>query len=559
MHKTIGEIPASEPAGVSRRDDQVAQPHQFLGFAFASADLLIEVQSEEEISFAIGAAGTLAGNSERALVGCPWRRFVDERDHTLIEALFAGLGDDARQGPLLARVASPDCARQQAFLISACRLGSNGGAISCAINRAEPLHDASEGGLLDRLGFDAVAKDLLSSERGGGPALELALVEMTGFAKASNSLPRETARSLQGRLAGALRAQSYQGTAAADLGSDRFGLLRATSERPEVLAARLARLLALVADMSEVKVAARTMALYGDLAPAVVLRGVRRAMDAFLSDGIDAVTEVDLAEVVSRSIRDTLAKANAFGAVVAERQFKLVYQPVVEVSTGRLHHHEALVRFGEEESPFPAIRMAEELDMIESLDLAISERVVGELKTHANLSLAVNVSGRTITSSSFASGVARLVGADAALARRLIFEVTESAAIDDLDLADRQVQALRKMGCLVCLDDFGAGAASLAYLQQLRLDLVKIDGRYIRHLQHGGRDAKFIAQLVKMCRELGVKTLAEMVEGPRAEEAVRLSGVDFAQGWLYGAPSDRPEQPRSNANVRPALRRAGAG
>jgi len=114
---------------------------------------------------------------------------------------------------------------------------------------------------------------------------------------------------------------------------------------------------------------------------------------------------------------------------------------------------------------------------------------------------------------------------------------------------------LRAEGCRVCLDDFGAGAASLAYLQQLRLDVVKIDGRYIRDLQHGGRESAFIRHLVTMCGELGVKTLAEMVETPQVEEAVRRAGVDFAQGWLYGPAVDRPGPPltAAAAPVMPAM------
>jgi EAL domain-containing protein (putative c-di-GMP-specific phosphodiesterase class I) len=132
---------------------------------------------------------------------------------------------------------------------------------------------------------------------------------------------------------------------------------------------------------------------------------------------------------------------------------------------------------------------------------------------------------------------------------QLLLEVTESAAIDDLTLADRHLQALRAAGCIICLDDFGAGAASLAYLQQLTLDIVKIDGRFIRELQHGGRESTFIRHLVHMCAELGVKTLAEMVENAQAENAVRRAGVDYAQGWLYGAPGDLPV----NAEPTPAL------
>ena len=142
----------------------------------------------------------------------------------------------------------------------------------------------------------------------------------------------------------------------------------------------------------------------------------------------------------------------------------------------------------------------------------------------------------------------------------MLLEITESAAIDDLALADRHLQALRAIGCIICLDDFGAGAASLAYLQQLTLDIVKIDGRFIRELQHGGRESTFIRHLVHMCTELGVKTLAEMVENAQVENAVRRAGVDYAQGWLYGAPGGLPIDPEpapALAPVSPAARRRG--
>lgn len=88
--------------------------------------------------------------------------------------------------------------------------------------------------------------------------------------------------------------------------------------------------------------------------------------------------------------------------------------------------------------------------------------------------------------------------------------------------------------------------------------MLKIDGRYIRDLQHGGREATFVKHLVRMCGELGVKTLAEMVETRSAEDAVRRAGVDMAQGWLYGAavdaPRPKPTEP-FKAKIRPALSR----
>ena len=111
----------------------------------------------------------------------------------------------------------------------------------------------------------------------------------------------------------------------------------------------------------------------------------------------------------------------------------------------------------------------------------------------------------------------------------------------DLDVANRHIQSLRGLGCKVCLDDFGAGAASFAYLQRLSVDVVKIDGRYVRDLASDGRDGALVRHLVQLCKELKVKTVAEMVETPEIEDAARRAGVDFAQGWLYGRPADRPE------------------
>jgi EAL domain-containing protein (putative c-di-GMP-specific phosphodiesterase class I) len=227
-------------------------------------------------------------------------------------------------------------------------------------------------------------------------------------------------------------------------------------------------------------------------------------------------------------------------AAIRDRDFALAYQPVVALADGALHHHEVLVRFGSEGSPFPLIRMAEELDLIAPLDLAVLEEALRVLDGSPGLVLAVNVSGRSLMSEAYVVQALALLTAHPQARGRLMFELTESAAVEDLALADRRLQALRAAGCEVCLDDFGAGAASLAYLQQLTLDVVKIDGRYIRDLQHGGREATFVRHLVNMCGELGVRTLAEMVETPDAEDAVRRAGVDYAQGWLYGRATAQP-------------------
>jgi EAL domain-containing protein (putative c-di-GMP-specific phosphodiesterase class I) len=532
-------------------------PHRLLGFAFANADLLIEISASGKVSFAVGVAAVIAGESEHALVGLRLEDFIHTDDQPLIAGLMASADAGGRQGPVVARLANPRTDEAGAVAISACKLPQNGGVVSCALTRAAaPVVGEGEGGLHDRESFEAVAKSLFETARATGQPLELSFVEMAGLGDRARQPTKAGCPSLMGRIAGVLRAQSHGGAAAARLDDDHYALVRTAGEAPDLLASRLERLMALVDAGGEVKVEARAMALKGEASPSQVVKALRYALDDFIEGGVKAVLPQSLQDAVSQSVRHTLKKANALGAAVAQRRFDLVYQPVVALATGELHHHEVLVRFGEDQSPFPMIRMAEELDLIEELDLAVVQRVAGDMIQDPKLRLAVNVSGRTITSPAFIGKVTALVKAKRALKGRLMFEVTESATIDDLRLADRHIQTLRALGCQVCLDDFGAGAASLAYLQQLSLDVVKIDGRYIRDLQHGGRESTFIRHLVRMCGELKVKTLAEMVENAQAEEAVRLAGVDYGQGYYYGAPNARPQAAINNTPV--AVRRAGA-
>ena len=268
----------------------------------------------------------------------------------------------------------------------------------------------------------------------------------------------------------------------------------------------------------------------------------------------------DAFEAAERTRRASVGKAGQLGEAIRLRRFSLAYQPVVSLADGTLHHHEVLLRFGADGSPFPAIRMAEELDLIEPLDVAVLETALEVLKRDPTLVLAVNVSGRSLMRDAYVERAVQLLRETPGVRGRLMVELTESAAVDDLVSADRRLQALRAAGCEVCLDDFGAGAASLAYLQQLTLDLLKIDGRYIRDLQHGGREATFVKHLVNMCAELKVRTLAEMVETPGAEDAVRRAGVDYAQGWLYGRAVETPMDPATlSARGRLRLRVRDAG
>lgn len=535
-------------------------PQRLLGFAFASADLLLEINTADKISFAVGASEALSGSAETALVGRAWRDFIDPRDRMMVESLLTGLKDGGRGGPLIVTLAGQAGAPPRAVSFSAFRMPGNDGATSCALSRAAAK---SVHGLHDKSSFEATVANLLATARATGQELELAMVELGGLSALRKLLSPEASQDLDQRVTGALRAQSHGGQGAADLGDDRYAVVRPKGDTIEAMVQRLIKLVT-VDSASPLNGGGKTMALAGDVTHGAALRAIRYSLDTFIKDGMDGAPPASLNEAVNRSVQRTLIEVGALGQVVAEKRFKLVFQPVVDLkNNAAIHHYEALVRFGDNASPFPMIRMAEELDLIEPLDLAVVEATIAKMVADPKLSLAANISGRTICSPPFVESVRQMMAAAPKVAGRLLFEITESAAIDDLAVADGHLKALRSMGVQICLDDFGAGAASLAYLQQLTLDIVKIDGRYIRELQHGGRESTFIRHLVTMCTELGVKTLAEMVENSAAEEAVRRAGVDYAQGWFYGAPAEVPSKvlvARQDTllSVKPAARRVGA-
>lgn len=531
---------------------------RLLGFAFASADLLIEIAPDGKIAFAIGASEALSGSAETALVGRAWRDFIDGRDRAMMAALLEGLNEGGRGGPIVVSLAVAAGAPERSATLNAFRMPGNSGAVSCALTRAAAK---THHGLHDRSSFEAVTSALFETAKSTGLELELALVELGGLAALRKLLGPDELADLEQRLTGALRAQSHGGEAAADLGADRYAMVRQKGENVDQMVQRMMKLVAL--DSAEhIKATGKAISMTADAPTSQILRAVRYSLEGFIKDGMDGATPANLNEAVSRSLKRTLTEVGALGQAVNDRSFQLVYQPVVDLKGGcATHHYEVLVRFGDNASPFPMIRMAEELDLIEPLDIAVVEQTILTLAARPDLHLAANVSGRTIASPSFVQAVTKMIAKSPTVKGRLLVEITESSAIDDLPQADRHLATLRAQGVSVCLDDFGAGAASLAYLQQLTLDIVKIDGRYIRELQHGGRESTFIRHLVTMCSELGVKTLAEMVENAQAEEAVRRAGVDFAQGWLYGAPGALPELPKPKvaaAPAKPAARRMGA-
>jgi EAL domain-containing protein (putative c-di-GMP-specific phosphodiesterase class I) len=516
---------------------------RLLGCAFAAADFLFEIDADHRVSFAVGAGVGVIGVAGGDARGLDWRTWVAEADKEMAEALCADLAPGERRGPVVVGLAA---GRDRCATLTAFALPELHPAVSCSLTLGGARLPAgeAEGGLHDGVGFEALATRLAAAARRDGLELNLSLLEMP-----KGQMADAGPEALK-KLAGLLRSESVGGASAARLGPDRFALLTPKSSTPSRLEARVER----ATGLDPVNLA---LPLNPDWNAEVFLRTLRFTLNEFIREGLGDDPAGALAEFEARAAA-TDARAKAFMRRVSNNDFELHFQPIVDLATGELDHYEALVRFDADTSPAELIEFAEELELMEPFDLAVVQSAIARLKgpDASGVKAAVNLSARSLLSDTFMDHFIDRLARSPELRGRLEFEITESAHLDDLQKADVQIQRLRRAGFKVALDDFGAGATSLAYLQALHVDTVKIDGKYIRALADGGRSITLVRHLVQLCRELGVATVAEMVENTATAELLRGFGVDMAQGYLFGrpTPSPRPPAPRDGK----AARRVGA-
>ena len=239
-------------------------------------------------------------------------------------------------------------------------------------------------------------------------------------------------------------------------------------------------------------------------------------------------------------------------AALNDSRLVFAYQPIVTASTRTVSHYECLLRMVKSDGTLSAagqfIPAAEQLGIVRLVDRHALEMTVARLHEHANVTLAVNVSGTTASDPSWLQSFLNFVRANATIAPRIIVELTETAALHAFEDSTRFISSLRELGCRVAIDDFGAGFTSFRNLQMLHVDMVKIDGAYVRGLASSPDNQIFVRTLVELARNFNLKTVAEWVGSD--EEAVMLQkfGVDYFQGYHFGEPvlepdwGDAPEQ-----------------
>jgi diguanylate cyclase (GGDEF)-like protein len=229
-------------------------------------------------------------------------------------------------------------------------------------------------------------------------------------------------------------------------------------------------------------------------------------------------------------------------AALNERRVNVAFQPIVRADTRELAFRECLVRLqgsdGREIDAMAILPVAEKLDLVRMIDHRVLELAARELRGAPTARLSINVSASTVHDPVWMAAFgAEMRGG---IGEQLIVEITESAAIRDVEATRGFVARVKAAGCKVAIDDFGAGYSSFRNLRRLGVDMVKIDGFFVANLEFAPDDRAFVRALLELAKELGLETVAEWVQSEAAAAALTGWGCDYFQGALVGLAEARP-------------------
>ncbi|HEX4301984.1 MAG TPA: EAL domain-containing protein [Rhizomicrobium sp.] len=500
---------------------------RLLGFAFANADYLFEVDGNGTVVFATGAASEFVKGD---VVGKPAARLFQTTEAIKFATLSRALGKGDRAGPFRLKLAGG-----KDVALSLFRLPQNGNQVSCTLSNPGARGVATTDpmtGLATRDGFLAAASGMV------GENDALAMIDLPGLPKLCAGLGEEDSSKLLGRIGASFAKMGAK--AAGRLSPSRFGIIADAVGGTAKLGAQIRAALA-ESGAGALAVEETLISLKGkDLSEGQRELVLRYVVEKFANGEWSGGAQADAESLFGKMMDETQQRLRMLTEAVADGAFNLAYQPIVNLATNEVSHYEALARFSGGDTG-ETIRFVEQLGISDAFDLAVAVKILSVAESKAGQQIAFNLSGRTICSAAHFGLLAGLLTRKRALSNRLLIEITETAEITDMDAAAKAVAALRALGYRVGLDDFGAGAASINYLHALPVDFVKFDGALIKKIGQSKRDDVLLTGLVKLCGELGVQTIAEFLETAEQAAAAKAMGFDLGQGYRFGAGT--PELP----------------
>ncbi len=542
----------SDPKSADVLNRLKRQRDRFMAFSFAGADVLLEIRHDRVITFCAGATHALFGMTNEQVVGRPLHNLVAPRDYALLQEALVRLHKTYRFNHLKVAFAS---GHETTTLtdVSGIYLPSANPIYHLAISRrkivpvqkSKPTEDGKGQPPPEtaREQFIGMVENRFSDAQQNGEDYNLTLIDLPE--EAFQAMQQGEVENVLLDIENNLRAWSVGGESVGQIDDRKFGIVHEKNVTQQVVEERLSELLNRFDPTAGDSIKSSTIDMSSEnLRPEDVDKALVYTINKFAAEKGDSFSIDSLADGYKEAMNEALGKVEFFRAMINSPRFIFVFQPIVDLKQwGVIHHYEALARIHKDSRyilPATFISFAEDVGVVSEMDMVVCQKAIATLKDDKNLpnkaKLAVNLSGRSIDNPRFIQELINLLASNQNLLPRLLFEVTESSAIRNLEQANDVLQKLRRFGCMVCLDDFGAGSAAFQYLRALDIDFVKIDGSYILDGYHSRNGKPFVRAIAGLCRELKIKTIGEMVEDEQSIRLLQESQVDYAQGYFFSRP-----------------------
>jgi EAL domain-containing protein (putative c-di-GMP-specific phosphodiesterase class I) len=262
------------------------------------------------------------------------------------------------------------------------------------------------------------------------------------------------------------------------------------------------------------------------------------------SAGRDCVEAYRMSEEQRRNYRANMELGDQVTEAIKDDRLVFAYQPIVDAISHEIHYYECLLRMYSPEGALISagefVPVVERLGLMRALDRRALDMTLHDLERHPDVTLAFNISGVTAADRGWLRTLIARLKDKSELASRLIVEITETAALHDLEDSARFVSIMRDLGCQVAVDDFGAGFTTFRHLKALTVDVVKIDGSFVRNLAESKENQLFIRNLLSLARAFNLVTVAECVESAEDAAILAREGVNMLQGYYFGRPEVSP-------------------
>ena len=415
-------------------------------------------------------------------------------------------------------------------------------------------HDALTG-LFNRRRFEQELDRSLAHSVRYGSRGALLLLDLDGFKYINDALGHSVGDELILRVGAVLKGTLRETDIVARLGGDEFAAI--LPEADALTAGVVAeKILSAIRRQGSVVTAEQREARVTTSIGVTVFDGFRglTAEDLFIEADIamyeakdagrDGVKVFSSEERSREAINVRATWLERLRTAVTDDRFRLFAQPILAFGEAGVPWYELLLRYADDDgdliAPGAFLSIAERFDLISDIDRWVLGEAVRILHDeHAagrDVALAVNLSGKTMDDAGLGDYLESLIAARPIEPGRLVIEVTETAAIVNIERARRLAERLHALGCRFALDDFGAGFASFYYLKHLAFDYLKIDGEFVRQLVHDPTDQLVIEAVVNIAKGLGTRTVAEFVGDDETVALLCRLGVDYGQGYHLGMP-----------------------